>query len=131
MHSQAAQAKTPRQVAAMSLPFANDAIRLFLALLTVLLALSLLEVFRRPADDPDPAEQGDAHLHGPDVLPQGRHAAPLPSASPLPHRSPGQSGWAGPATSSPAAPLVSYGGPPWGPAPKPSDLDVRRARRRS
>lgn len=47
----------------------------------------------------------------------------------LPIRSPGQSGWTAPVVSGPAHPPdtgrqpARSGGPPWGPAPRPPDLD--------
>ena len=86
---------------------------------------------------PPPAEPLAAHPRaaGPADRP-GRHASGQPdqtARTPLPVRAPGQSGWAAPAAAGgdrPDAPLPDTtwrppvaGGPPWGPAQRPPDVD--------
>lgn len=130
---------------------ADDGLRVFLTVLTLLLAVSVLEVLRHPAEDPA-GEAGEAGIFLYDeetaapLPPQGRHAAPFPpgtgpgNVGPLPVRSPGRSGWAAPPGGpahppGPPAAGVAHraGGPPWDPAPRPPDLDRynRTARNRA
>ena len=134
--------------AAVNPATANEAVLIFTVALTVLLAASVLTVFRQPPWVPPPpvdegrgypaedgrgypaedgrwyqAEQNAARAWPAEPLaPYGRHAARPPAQpvpAPLPVRAPGQSGWTAPAG---AWPKVS-GGPPWGPAPKPPGVD--------
>jgi hypothetical protein len=101
-------------VAALTPALTNDAIRSFLAVLTLLLVASLIEIMRQPlaiagsdagdvAGDmtPAPGYRPPAHVPAPQagyappvppVPPQGRHAAPaaMPAVAPLPVRGPGQ-----------------------------------------
>lgn len=118
----------------MSPQVANEAVLIFIAVLILLLAASLLAVARMPPwtgttveDTPGPlAGQEPARAGPPAPLPQrARHAPAEPGASPLPVRAPGRSGRAAPATPSTVPPpdgswrpRVS-GGPPWEPAPRP------------
>jgi hypothetical protein len=109
---------------------ATGAISLTLILLTALLAVSLAAILgSRPYA---PAHAGHEPLADPArPFSAAEAAAPLPRAVtpvvPLPQRIPGESGRVGPATGELVAvpgvirqPTVS-GGPPWDPAPRPSD----------
>jgi hypothetical protein len=106
-------------VAAISPALASDADLSFAAILTVLLVLTLVAVFRSPS------WTGRAPDDEPDNEPDRREPDDEPPTAPLPRRIAGQSGWVAPLAGAPVHPLgviqepgVS-GGPPWEPAPKP------------
>jgi len=103
----------------LSPSLADNALRLFLTLLTLLLAGSVLEVIRHPLEEAVLPDESGAYRYdqAPALAPpsQGRHAAPPPA---LPDT---------------GGPTAGTGGPPWDPAPKPPDLDQyhRQARHRT
>jgi hypothetical protein len=115
----------------------NEGLFFLLCLLTVLLVMFIVQVIRTPLEVARPAEQPVLNLpEPPPPVPAGPappRALPVrrPQVPAFPAAEPAMNGQSGNGAysarhASPYAPVSRpevTGGPPWGPAPRPSDLD--------